>query len=96
MALYMICSNWLVCGWLASLLVGAGVVIFQRQNRAPRLTYLQLCSLAIQRVKWDSKWSCYAKIRGRRDDRCVQSSRSEERGIIGELEGYAGSNWRYA
>lgn len=96
MALKMICSHWLVCGWMLSLLVGAGVAIFQRYAHPTWFTSMQHSFPDLRSVKWDGGWSCYADIRGRLDEDRVQMGRSHQQGITGILQGRDGSGWSYA
>jgi hypothetical protein len=99
MALHMICSHWLVCGWMLSLIVGTGVAIYQRQMEPPaetsRLTPLEWSFANPPRLTWDGGWSRYADIHGRIDEDRVRIGRGGC-GIAGDGRRCDGSGWSYA
>lgn len=96
MALKMICSHWLVCGWIMSLLVGTGVAIFQRYADPSRFTSLRLSLPTFPAMKWDAGWTCYAEIRGRLDEERMQIGRSDHPGVAGPWRAEDGSGCSYA
>ena len=96
MALHMLFSNWLVCGWLLSLVVGTGVAILHRHLAPERFAAFQLSFPRLQSVKWDAGWNCYAEIRGRMEDNRLRIGRSNPHGIDGSWRGQEDSGWRYA
>lgn len=96
MAFHIFFSNWLVCGWLLSLVVGTGVAILQRHITPERFTSLELFFPVLQRVKWDAGWTCYARIRGRMEDQRIQIGRSNPHGFPSTWRGEEGSGWSYA
>jgi hypothetical protein len=99
MALHMVCSHWLVCGWMLSLIVGTGVVIYQHQMEpraaASRLTPLEWSFTSLPGAKWDGGWSRYADTHGRIDEDRVRIGRGGC-GTAGDGRGWDGSGWSYA
>lgn len=94
MALHMFCSNWLVCGWLVSLIVGAGVVILQRPTSQSRLNPLRWSLSIMREGRWDGGWDCYHDLRGQLEDERLQIGRSKD--PAGSGRGSADSGWSYA
>jgi hypothetical protein len=99
MALHMVCSHWLVCGWMLSLIVGTGVAIYQRQMEPraerPRPAPLEWSFASLSEGKWDGGWARYADLRGRIDEERLQIGRSGGQGIAGTWRGCDGSGWSY-
>jgi hypothetical protein len=96
MALKMLCSHWLVCGWILSLLVGMAVAIFQRYAHPEWFTSLPWYLPALKKEHWEGGWACYAAIRGRMAVERIQIGRSHQRGITGVWQGDDRSGWNYA
>jgi hypothetical protein len=100
MALHMLCSHWLACGWMLSLIVGTGVAIYQRQMQPPAETSqpapLEWSFASLPGVKWDGGWARYADLHGKIDDERLQIGRSGGQGIAGFWHGWDGSGWNYA
>jgi hypothetical protein len=99
MALHMVCSHWLVCGWMLSLVVGMGVAIYQRQMEprpeTSRLTPLEWSFPSLPGAKWDGGWARYAEIHGRIDEERVQIARVDGQGIASTWRGDDHSGWSY-
>lgn len=95
MALQMLFSNWLVCGWLLSLLVGMGVAILQRPPDLPRPIALHWSFPLPNGGKWLNSWPRYAAVRGRLEEQRIQTGRSEQHGIVGDWRARDGWICRY-
>jgi hypothetical protein len=100
MALYMICSHWLVCAWMLSLIVGTGVAIYQRQMEpraeSSRPTPLEWSFPSLPGSKRAGGWALYADIHVRIDEERVRMGRAGGFGIAGARPGFDGSGWSYA
>ena len=96
MALKMICSHWLVCGWTLWLLFGMVVAIYQRYAYPSRFAPLKRASPDVIKAKWEGKWACYRKIHGWIEEERVRIGRSDQRVPTGPHRGEDGSGWGYA
>ena len=96
MALKMICSHWLVCGWILWLLFGMVVAIFQRYAYPSRFAPLKRACPDLIGTKWEGRWTCYGKLHGQLEEERMRVGRSD-RSVPGvSWRGKDGSGWSYA
>jgi hypothetical protein len=95
MALQILLSNWLACGYILSLLAGAGAMVFQHTPPAPGAESLSWMPVTERTEKWQGHWASYAELRGKLDDDRIRLNGPMVMNGFGRWKGVGGGGWTY-
>jgi hypothetical protein len=89
----MICSHWILCGWIAWLIISVGVDLFQRYAHPSRFTSLKHFFPDLSKFNWENRRTRYAKIPIRTEDERLRIDRFDQYGLSGGWPREDGPAW---